>query len=209
MIEELFSPFVIFIIIFLLGNISDVELSNLYRSNSTDDFFAALFSLLPVCVLPVIFSVISGSFSQSKSAFVWFLVIAFVSSAVLVFFMNTVLADYADGREFPYFILAKNASFGQMTSFDFLYMICISLCAFIIISLLLCCINESTGVEKRCKNTVVFVLLIFVLYICTEVFPKAKELVQNDIVFVVMCAVYAVVLPVYALLKLNGGRKSD
>ena len=47
------------------------------------------------------------------------------------------------------------------------------------------------------------------LYICTEVFPKAKELVQNDIVFVVMCAVYAVVLPVYALLKLNGGRKSD
>ena len=58
----------IFIIIFLLGNISDVELSNLYRSNSTDDFFAALFSLLPVCVLPVIFSVISGSFSQSKTA---------------------------------------------------------------------------------------------------------------------------------------------
>ena len=73
----------------------------------------------------------------------------------------------------------------------------------------MCCINESTGVEKRCKNTVVFVLLIFVLYICTEVFPKAKELVQNDIVFAVMCAVYAVVLPVYALLKLNGGRKSD
>lgn len=102
-------------------------------------------------MLPVIFSVISGSFSQSKSAFVWFLVIAFVSSAVLVFFMNTVLADYADGREFPYFILAKNASFGQMTSFDFLYMICISFCSFIIVSLLLCCINESTGVKKRGK----------------------------------------------------------
>lgn len=102
-------------------------------------------------MLPVIFSVISGSFSQSKSAFVWFLVIAFVSSAVLVFFMNTVLADYADGREFPYFILAQNASFGQMTSFDFLYMICISFCSFIIVSLLLCCINESTGVKKRGK----------------------------------------------------------
>ena len=187
----------IFIIIFLLGNISDVELSNLYRSNSTDDFFAALFS------------VISGSFSQSKSAFVWFLVIAFVSSAVLVFFMNTVLADYADGREFPYFILAKNASFGQMTSFDFLYMICISFCSFIIVSLLLCCINESTGVKKRGKNTFIFTSLIFVMYICTEVFPKAKELVQNDIIFAVMCAIYAVVLPIYALFRLKGGKQGD
>lgn len=199
----------IFIIIFLLGNISDVELSNFYRSNSTDDFFAALFSLLPVCVLPVIFSVISGSFSQSKSAFVWFLVIAFVSSAVLVFFMNTVLADYADGREFPYFILAQNASFGQMTSFDFLYMICISFCSFIIVSLLLCCINESTGVKKRGKNTFIFTSLIFVMYICTEVFPKAKELVQNDIIFAVMCAIYAVVLPIYALFRLKGGKQGD
>ena len=199
----------IFIIIFLLGNISDVELSNLYRSNSTDDFFAALFSLLPVCVLPVIFSVISGSFSQSKSAFLWFLVLAFVSSAVLVFFMNTVLADYADGREFPYFILAKNASFGQMTSFDFLYMICISFCSFIIVSLLLCCINESTGVKKRGKNTFIFTSLIFVMYICTEVFPKAKELVQNDIIFAVMCAIYAVVLPIYALFRLKGGKQGD
>ena len=180
----------IFIIIFLLGNISDVELSNLYRSNSTDDFFAALFSLLPVCVLPVIFSVISGSFSQSKSAFVWFLVIAF-------------------GRKFPYFILAKNASFGQMTSFDFLYMICISFCSFIIVSLLLCCINESTGVKKRGKNTFIFTLLIFVMYICTEVFPKAKELVQNDIIFAVMCAIYAVVLPIYALFRLKGGKQGD
>lgn len=199
----------VFVIIFLIANISDVELNNLYRSNSIATFAGGAFSLLPVCILPVIFSALSGGFSQSRSAFIGFIIIAIASSCVLVFFMNTVLANYADGREFPYFILAKNASFGQMTSFDFLYMICISLCAFIIISLLLCCINESTGVEKRCKNTVVFVLLIFVLYICTEVFPKAKELVQNDIVFVVMCAVYAVVLPVYALLKLNGGRKSD
>ena len=169
----------IFIIIFLLGNISDIELSNLYRSNSTDDFFAALFSLLPVCVLPVIFSVISGSFRQSKSAFVWFLVIA------------------------------QNASFGQMTSFDFLYMICISFCSFIIVSLLLCCINESTGVKKRGKNTFIFTLLIFVMYICTEVFPKAKELVQNDIIFAVMCAIYAVVLPIYALFRLKGGKQGD
>lgn len=199
----------VFVIIFLIANISDVELNNLYRSNSTDDFFAALFSLLPVCVLPVIFPVISGSFSQSKSAFVWFLIIAFVSSAVLVFFMNTVLADYADGREFPYFILAQNASFGQMTSFDFLYMICISFCSFIIVSLLLCCINESTGVKKRGKNTFIFTSLIFVMYICTEVFPKAKELVQNDIIFAVMCAIYAVVLPIYALFKLKGGKQGD
>lgn len=43
----------IFIIIFLLGNISDVELSNLYRSNSTDDFFCRTFFLccLFVCCL--------------------------------------------------------------------------------------------------------------------------------------------------------------
>lgn len=74
----------IFIIIFLLGNISDVELSNLYRSNSTDDFLPHFFFAACLCVA-CNFSVISGSFSQSKSAFVWFLVIAFVSSAVLVF----------------------------------------------------------------------------------------------------------------------------
>ena len=128
---------------------------------------------------------------------------------MLVFFMNTVLADYADDREFPYFILAKNASFGQMTSFDFLYMICISFCSFIIVSLLLCCINESTGVKKRGKNTFIFTSLIFVMYICTEVFPKAKELVQNDIIFAVMCAIYAVVLPIYALFRLKGGKQGD
>lgn len=69
-----------------------------------------------------------------------------------------------------------------MTSFDFLYMICISFCSFIIVSLLLCCINESTGVKKRGKNTFIFTSLIFVMYICTEVFPKAKEIVQNDII---------------------------
>lgn len=199
----------VFIILFLLGNISDIELSNLYRSNNTDDFFSGLFSLLPVCVLPVIFSVISGSFSQSKSAFVWFLLISLVSGAVLVFFMNTVLANYADGREFPYFILAKNASFGQMSGFDFLYMISVTFCSFVIISLFLCCINECNGVQKHFKNTSVFVLLIFVLYICTEIFTKAKEVVQSDIVFIIMCALYSVALPVYALLKLNGGRKSD
>lgn len=194
----------VFVIIFLIGNISDVELSNLYRSNSTNNFFSGMFSLLPVCLLPVVFSVTSGSFSHSKSAFVVFIVISFISAVLLVFFMNTVLGDYADSREFPYFILAKNASFGQMASFDFLYMICISLCIFIVLSLLLCSVNESIGSEKRGKNTAVFTLLIFILYICTEVFESAKQLVQNDIVFVIMCAVYAVALPTYANFKLKG-----
>ncbi len=88
-------------------------------------------------------------------------------------------------------------------------MICISFCSFIIVSLLLCCINESTGVKKRGKNTFIFTSLIFVMYICTEVFPKAKELVQNDIIFAVMCAIYAVVLPIYALFRLKGGKQGD
>ena len=198
----------LFVIIFLLGNISDVELNNLYRSNSTDDFFVGAFSLLPVCILPVIFSAVSGSFSHRKSAFFGFLITALVSACLLVFFMNTVLADYADGREFPYFILAQNASFGQMTSFDFLYMICISLCIFVVGAILLCCINETTGAQKRGKNTAVFTLLIFVLYICTEVFPKAKELVHNDIIFAVMCAIYSLVMPMYAYFKLKGGVKN-
>lgn len=62
--------------------------------------------------------------------------------------------------------------------------------------------------EKR-KNTFIFTLLIFVMYICTEVFPKAKELVQNNIIFAVMCAIYAVVLPIYALFRLKGGKQGD
>lgn len=198
-----------FVIIFLLGNISDIELSNLYRSNSTDNFICGMFSLLPVCILPVIFSVLSGGFSSSRNVLIGFLIIALVSSVTLVFFMNTVIGGYADGRKFPYFILAKNASFGQMSSFDFLYMICISLCIFTVISILLCCINQASCAEKRGKNTVVFTLLIFVLYICTQVFPKAKELVQDDIVFTVMCAAYSVVLPIYAIIKLKAGKQND
>lgn len=196
------------VIMVLLGNISDIELNNLYRSNSIDSFFSGAFSILPVCILPVIFSLISGEFFHSKSSFICFVIIAFISTVLLVFFINTVLGNYADDRKFPYFILSKNASFGQMASFDFLYMIAISLCVFVVVAVLLCCINKAVMVEQKGKNTVIFTILVFVLYICTEAFPKAKSFIQNDIIFVVLCFLYALVLPIYALIKLKGGNKN-
>lgn len=193
------------VVMIMLGNISGVELSNLYRSNNTAEFFNGAFSLLPVCILPVIFSVTSGSFSHSKRAFWGFAAIALITGGALVFFMNTVLADFADGRKFPYFILGKNASFGQTMGFDCLYLICVTLCVFVLVSLFMACINETTGAKRSGKNTIMFSVLIFVMYICTEVFPKAKELVQNDVVFVIISAAYAVILPTYAYIKFKRG----
>ena len=57
----------IFVIIFLIANISDVELNNLYRSNSIATFAGGAFSLLPVCILPVIFSALIAVAKTSKT----------------------------------------------------------------------------------------------------------------------------------------------
>lgn len=196
------------VIMVLASNISEVELNNLYRSNRTDSFFSGAFSILSVCFLPVIFSLISDDFSHSKALFISFIIISFFSAALLIFFVNTVLGNYGDNRKFPYFILSKNASFGQMASFDFLYMIAISLCTFVIVAVILCCINKAVAVEQKGKNTVTFTILIFVLYICTEALPKAKSLIQNDVVLAVMCVLYALIIPLYTLIKLKGGNKN-
>lgn len=106
------------------------------------------------------------------------------------------------------FYTCKNASFGQMTSFDFLYMICISFCSFIIVSLLLCCINESTGVKKRGKIPLYLHRWFCNVYMYRG-FSESKGACAEWYYFAVMCAIYAVVLPIYALFRLKGGKQGD
>lgn len=200
--------FIAYILIFS-GSISSLDFEHYSFSfnGNLNDFLHNISFFITPSFIAVIFACLSGytkNFKIRQTAItLGFIALLF---AIALFFIWFALGDYGRQQEYQIFVLTKASHLGVVSGIESLYLSISTFSVFLIISLLLCCISKSVGESSILKNIVIFAVLIYVLYICSDYFNSVKELLTNPLCLNILTFISAVIIPVIYLLVF--GRKS-
>lgn len=151
--------------------------------------------------IAVIFSCLSG-YTQNFKPHQPIVTLGFVGVvfAAISFFVYFALGDYSQSQSYQTYLFSKVAKISGLGGVESFYSALTTLCVFIAVSLMLCCINRGLQSKKPVINTAVFAVLILVLHICATSINSVKEILTNQSIFLALTFVSAFVIPLFTLL---------
>lgn len=192
----------VYILIFS-GSISslDFEHYGFEFNGSINDFISNTSFFITPSFIAVIFACISGytkKFKIRQGA----ITLGFLAGlfAIVMFFTWFALGDYGKQQEYQTFLLTKVSHLGVVSGLESLYLSVSTLSVFLVISFLLCCLSKSVGESSSLKNILIFAVLIFVLFICSNHYNSVRELLTNPLCLNILTFISAVIIPVIYLL---------
>lgn len=197
----IFAFIVLSLILIFSGNISNIELSNIKITELGGfEISSGMLSLLPSTLSGAIFAVLCSNAKgkRGKGLAVYIISLA-LTFFVFVFFLISVLAAFGENAAYPFFTLSKASQLTVFRGFDSFYLAGATFAAFILISILLVCINKSVNRGHSVKNTLMFALPVYILFACSQVFDSVSRILQNPYVFVALCFIAAVLIPLVYL----------
>lgn len=185
-----------FLLIFF-GNISNIELSNMdFSGFSQTQMISCAFSMLPTALSSSIFAVLCGNTTgkRGKPLFAYIAGIT-LTLATFVFFLIAVLGEFGKNALYPFYTLSKTAQLAVVKGLDCVYLAGASSAAFILLSMLLICINKTVNRGHSLKNTLMFAVPVYILFICSQKFTVVSDTLQNPYVLIVLCFIVSVLIP--------------
>ncbi|MEE1061279.1 MAG: GerAB/ArcD/ProY family transporter [Ruminococcus sp.] len=204
----IFAIFVVCLVTIFLGDISKIELNNFsFGFDGVLNKNNIFFDLTPVFVSAPIFAVLCGNTKGNKGkTLTAFTIISVVTISLIVFFTTAVLGKFSGERSFSFYTLSKVSGTVEFSGFDSFYLIASASSVIILISLLLVSINKSVDKNGSVKNTLMFSAIVYVLFVCSENILFVADILYNEYVFLPLCFVFSVAIPLGYLAKY--GRKN-
>lgn len=193
----IFAVIVVCLTAIFLGNISKIELNNFnFGFNGIFGKKNIFFDLVPVLVSAPIFAVLCGNTKGSRGkALIGFVTVTTLVTGLIVFFTTAVLGQFSSERGFSFFTLSKVSGAAEFSGFDSFYLIASVLSVIVLISLLLVSINKAVDNCGSIKNTLMFSVLVYVLFVCSENFSFVTEILYDEYVFLIFSFICGVAIP--------------
>ena len=197
-----------FILIFS-GNISNLDFKHygFEFSGNYNNFIENTSYFMTTSFIAVIFACVSVYIKDFKTKHtavtLGFIALLFIITMLFVWFA---LGSYGNSQEYSFFTLSKSSHLGVVNGIDCFYLSVSTLSVFLILSIILCCISKSTGKSGSLNIILLFSLIIFILYICSNQFNFVKEILTNHYYFNAFSFAAAVLVPTVYLFVF--GRKS-
>lgn len=198
----IFAFSIIAYLLFCCGNITNLNFEGYHFKMDGDfnEFLANTSFFTTTAVSSVIFAAVSGFTKKFKFRQIFFTTLfTTVLFSLFLFFIYFALGDFANAQDFPFFTLSKSAQINFVKGFDSFFISISTLAIFVLVSLLISCLNKASGNSSSLKMSIIYAVIIFVLYICTNN-NSAKELLFNSYVLNIFTFITAVVVPSICLL---------
>ena len=174
----------------------DFELHHFDFSVSAIGFISNTTFFLTPSFIAVIFAILSGYSENFKSRQIFVTLISLaVEFAAFLFFVSFALGAYADSQSYQTFLMSKISQISGLSGIESFYFALTTLSVFMIITLLLCCINREMGESKTILNVSVFSIVIFVLHICASYLNSVGEILTNPMLFNLFNIFAAFIIP--------------
>lgn len=147
--------------------------------------------------IAVLFSCLSGTVRGFKISHpIWALLFSGIKYTAVLFFIHFSLGDYGYRQEYQTFVLSRVAHFGSYGGVESFYLALATMSVFMIISLILCCVNRGFKQSGSLKASVIFAAVILAVNLAAKYNNSLREIFTNNILFVSLTAAAAVLAPI-------------
>lgn len=169
-----------------------------------DNFWSNVLFFATPSFIAVIFACLSG-YTQNfrlRQPMITLMILA-LEFAAFMFFIYFALGDYADNQSYQTYIMSKVSQISELGGIESFYFALTTLCVFLAVSLMLCCINRGIDDKKPLMNTAIFAGVIFALHICAVCINPVKEVLTDPMIFVIFTVITAFLIPLIYLLVIR------
>lgn len=197
----IFAFFVITVLIVTVGNFTYFDFDNLMNVKSKENPLDSLVFYISTGILPSASAVLINRVKNNSftKAALW-QGVAYIIDLVLVLSTVLVLGSFSLTQQYPVFSLSQTSGFSLFKGADGLAFALITFVAFIGLSLMTICFNNTVSKEQSKISTVISVLLIFVLSLPATLSDAVSSFVFNKYILFALTVVTGFVIPLASYL---------
>ena len=185
------------------GSLSTLDFRNgsLGFEGSPGGFWQDTVYFITPCFIAALFVCLSDSARQFKTRHVLLaLLLTGLKYAAVLFFITFSVCAYAARQAYSAFVLSRVAHFGSFAGIESFYMALSTMSVFMIVSLLLGCMDRAVGKSGSLPVTVFLTVTVFALHWLSEQYSSVKEFFSRPELLIGFSFAAAVVLPVALML---------